>query len=479
MTIHATTAPRTPYPVHVTAELDPDLSRGLWLVKWLLAIPHYFVLSVLWIAFALSSVVSFFAILFTGRFPRALFEFNVGVMRWTWRVTYYAYGVLGTDRYPPFKLADVPTYPAHLEVDYPEHLSRGLVLIKWWLLALPHYFVVAFFVSGGLYAAGQATDHPTPFILGGGLVGLLVLLAGLILLFKGRYPRGLFDLIVGLQRWVLRVAAYAALMTDAYPPFRLDMGGAEDVPSDPGDEPQVGTGGGTMPARKLSASGRDGLGTIATAAGGAVLVLASILAVVAAALWTAKETLPDTDGFFTTPPASCSADTFAITSENLRLHVDGVGALSPSSLLGDGRVTVEPKYESTVFVGLAATDSVETYLDEVARTTMVPARAFDDRRLPVCETSGGQAPSAAPDSLQIWTTYSQGQGAQVITWPLQEGNWTVVIMNADASRGLDVTVDTGATFPGVGIAISALLFGAGVFLLVGLALVIGSKRTSE
>ena len=236
MTIESTASPRTPYPVHVTAELDSGLSRGLWLVKWLLAIPHYVVLFVLWIAFALSSVVAFFAILFTGRFPRALFEFNVGVMRWTWRVTYYAYGVLGTDRYPPFTLADVPDYPAHLDVDYPEHLSRGLVLVKWWLLALPHYLVVAFFVSGGLFAAGEATDQPAPFILGGGLVGFLVLLAGLILLFKGRYPRGLFDFIVGLQRWVLRVAAYAALMTDAYPPFRLDLGGAEGPP-DPGGGP--------------------------------------------------------------------------------------------------------------------------------------------------------------------------------------------------------------------------------------------------
>ena len=480
MTIHDTTAPRTPYPVHVTAELDPDLSRGLWLVKWLLAIPHYFVLCVLWIAFALSSVVAFFAILFTGRFPRALFVFNVGVMRWTWRVTYYAYGVLGTDRYPPFTLADVPDYPAHLDVDYPEHLSRGLVLVKWWLLALPHYFVVAFFISSGLYAAGQATDHPTPFILGGGLVGLLVLFAGLILLFKGRYPRGLFDLIVGLQRWVLRVAAYAALMTDVYPPFRLDLGGAEDGLSDPAARPTEGTGDEPVrPASPPTGSGRDAASTITTAAGIALIVLTAIFAVGAAALWTAKETLPDDDGFFTPPAASCSADTFAITSEKLRLHIDGVDELTPSSLLGDGRVTVEPRYESSVFVGVADSDSVETYLDGVARTTMVPERAFEERRLPVCETSGGQAPAAAPASLPIWTTYSQGQGRQVITWPFQEGDWTVVVMNADGSRGVDVTVDAGATFPGVGMLISPLLIAAGVSLLFGLSLVIGSTSKPE
>ncbi|MCW2747912.1 MAG: hypothetical protein JWP10_1054, partial [Nocardioidaceae bacterium] len=115
----------------------------------------------------------------------------------------------------------------HLEVAYPDQLSRGLVLVKWWLLAIPHYLIIAFFVGGGLFAAGRVTDDAGPSVLGGGLVELLVLIAGVTLLFTGRYPRSLFDLIMGLQRWVLRVAAYSTLMTDQYPPFRLDMGGAE------------------------------------------------------------------------------------------------------------------------------------------------------------------------------------------------------------------------------------------------------------
>jgi hypothetical protein len=215
----------TTYPVRVDADLDEGLSRGLWLVKWLLAIPHVVVLLFLWIAFVVLSVVAFFAILFTGRYPRSIFDFDLGVLRWTWRVTYYAYGALGTDRYPPFTLREVPDYPAHLDVAYPERLSRGLVLVKWWLLAIPHYLVVGLFTSGGVYVGSQAADSDASPVWSTGLIGLLVLFAAVALLFTGRYPRPIFDFVLGMQRWVLRVAAYAALMTDDYPPFRLDLGG--------------------------------------------------------------------------------------------------------------------------------------------------------------------------------------------------------------------------------------------------------------
>ena len=213
------------YPVHVDAQLDSKISRWLWLLKWLLAIPHYVVLAFLWVAFVVLSVVAFFAILFTGRYPRSIFEFNVGVLRWQWRVAYYAYGALGTDRYPPFTLRDVPDYPAHLEVDYPERLSRGLVLVKWWLLAIPHYLVVGLLLGGAGYYIGSADDSSR--LVATGLIPLLAVVAGVVVLLTGRYPQPLFDLLLGLNRWVLRVAGYAALMTDTYPPFRLDQGGHE------------------------------------------------------------------------------------------------------------------------------------------------------------------------------------------------------------------------------------------------------------
>ena len=215
----------SPYPLQLKGEFSPRLSRGLWLVKWLLAIPHFIVLFFLFVAFAVVSVVAFFAILFTGCYPRGLFDFNVGVLRWSWRVGFYSYSALGTDQYPPFTLKDIPDYPAHLEVEYPESLSRGLVLVKWWLLALPHYLVVAVFAGGGWAAwSGVGNDW---MLSSGGLVGLLVLFAGVVLLFTGRYPKSLYDFVLGMNRWVFRVAAYASLMTDAYPPFRLDMGGSE------------------------------------------------------------------------------------------------------------------------------------------------------------------------------------------------------------------------------------------------------------
>ncbi len=205
----ATSAPgsASKYPLSLHAEYSEVLSPALWLVKWFLLIPHYIVLGFLWMGFACSWVVSLAAILFTGRYPRGLFEYNVGVLRWTWRVSFYGYQALATDKYPPFTLR-AGGYPADLDIPYPEKLSRRLALVKWWLLAIPHYLIIGILVGMGSQC--------------GGLVVLLTLIAGVILLFSSRYPRDLFQIVVGANRWAFRVLAYASLMTDEYPPFRLE-----------------------------------------------------------------------------------------------------------------------------------------------------------------------------------------------------------------------------------------------------------------
>lgn len=203
------------YPVRVEGELSPQLSRWLWLVKWFLLIPHYICLIFLWLGYVVLTIAAFFVVLFTGHYPRGIFDYNVGVLRWTWRVSFYSYAALGTDAYPPFTLDAEPDYPARLEVDYPHTQRRGLPLIGWWLLGIPQFAIAGLF-------AGSVGWH-----IAGGVVGILVLVAGIVLLVRGEYPAGIFDLAMGFNRWVLRVAAYCSLMTPVYPPFRLDQGGHE------------------------------------------------------------------------------------------------------------------------------------------------------------------------------------------------------------------------------------------------------------
>jgi hypothetical protein len=210
-------------PVRLTGELDPRVSRWLWLVKWFLAIPHYVVLAFLWVAFLVTTVIAGFAILFTGRYPRSLFNFNVGVLRWNWRVAFYAYSALGTDRYPPFTFARTD-YPADFDVAYPEHLSRGLVLVKSWLLAIPQLIIVALFTANIPYWWGTSGNDSSGYesTAGISLLGLLVVIGGFFLLFTRKYPEGLFNLVLGFNRWLYRVITYVALMRGRVPalPFR-------------------------------------------------------------------------------------------------------------------------------------------------------------------------------------------------------------------------------------------------------------------
>jgi Domain of unknown function (DUF4389) len=445
------------YPVRVEGRLDPGLSRWLWLVKWLLVIPHYLVLAFLWLAFAVLSVVAFFAILFTGRYPRGIFDFNVGVLRWTWRVGFYAFGANGTDRYPPFTLA-ATDYPATYDVEYPGQLSRGLVLVKWWLLAIPHYIVVAFFVGGGAWAAWEAGDDAV--LYGGGLVGILVFIAVVVLLFTGRYPRGIFDLVLGMNRWALRVATYAGLMTDRYPPFRLDLGGSEPgaiaIDQPPAEAPATG-----WTAGRVLAVVFGSLATLIAvallAAGGATLVI--------------DGTQRGDDGYLMTPTETLSTGTHALLSETVRTELDGPDLVYWSDFLG----TLKLRSESAepVFVGIGPAAAVDRYL------AGVPLERVDDLYDERGTVFGGGATPAPPGQQDFWVATSRGAGEQALRWDVQDGSWRVVVMNVDASRGVRADMSVGARLPdlnwlGLG------LLGAGALLLVGgvALLYVGVRRQS-
>lgn len=420
------------YPVRVDALLDTRMSRWLWLVKWLLLIPHYVVLAFLWVAFIVTSVVAFFGILITGTYPRAIFTFNVGVLRWTWRVQYYAIGAFGTDRYPPFTLADVPDYPAHLEVAYPDRLSRGLVLVKWWLLAIPQYIVVALFLGGG----GNI-----------GLIGVLAVIAAVILLFTRKYPEQIFDFVLGLNRWVLRVAAYAALMTDEYPPFRLDMGphepgGTFTVPDPPPVQPEP-TPAWTAPR-------------IISVVVGSLLALCSLGLVAGGGVATWADTAHRDSGYVGLGSDRYQTAGFAVVGE---ADWDG-----PDSLIGTLRLRVTSTTgDGPIFVGLAPRDAANDYLEGVRYATV----GDDGTSTP----SSGTAPATGPTEATFWTEQAVGTGVQTLTWDVRDSDWTFVAMRADGSELVDVDVEYAATMPSLNwVAVGA--FATGLLLLIGSAALI-------
>ena len=184
------------YPLVFDVEYPERLSRWLIFVKWLLAIPHLIILYALIAVAEIITVIAWFAILFTGRYPKGMFDFVVGILRWDHNVT--AYIALLRDDYPPFSLS-AGQYPVTYDVEYPERLSRLLIFFKW-LLVIPNLIVLA-------------------------LVGIAyfvtLIIAWFAILFTGRYPEGLFRFAVGTIRWSARVNAYMWLLRDEYPPFGL------------------------------------------------------------------------------------------------------------------------------------------------------------------------------------------------------------------------------------------------------------------
>ncbi len=191
-------------------------SRGELLLRtffgWLyIYIPHYFVLFFVSIWGAILQFVAFWVILFTGRYPQSMFEFQVGLLKWTVRLSARAYNV--SDGYPSFGIKGTDEF-TDLNVPYPEKVDRGLVLLRFFLglfyVIIPHYFILAF---RGIW------------------VGILAFVAWWVVLFTGRYPDYMHNWVVGQVRWQMRIMLYMQYMTDKYPAFTGDELPEEKVES--------------------------------------------------------------------------------------------------------------------------------------------------------------------------------------------------------------------------------------------------------
>jgi hypothetical protein len=190
--------PPSPYPVRFDVEYPERLSRLKTLVRLILAIPHLLIIYVLGVLVGIITLVAWFAILFTRRYPKGLFNIVVGFNRWSANV--YAYIALLRDEYPPFS-TDPGRYAVLYEVDYPEKLSRWLIFFKFF--PLPVLLILHQFVLGFVFLVALLFDF----------------IAWFAILFTGRFPRGLFNFVTGSMRWWYRVGAYGALLRDEFPPY--------------------------------------------------------------------------------------------------------------------------------------------------------------------------------------------------------------------------------------------------------------------
>jgi len=261
--------------------------------------------------------------------------------------------------------------------------------------------------------------------------------------------------VLGLNRWVVRVGAYAALMTDAYPPFRLDLGGDDGAAVAVADAP-------TVPD-----AGRSG-GKIALLVVGSVFGLIS-LGVLAGGVTAVvyDQTQRDAAGYLSSSFKGYSTGTYALVSENVELNAPGSSSFWDNLV---GTVRIESQADHPVFVGIARTADVASYLGSVRHET---ARNFDHR----FHTVGSGAPAAAPGDHSFWVASAEGSGSQALTWDVRDGNWRAVVMNADGSRNVDASLSIGAELPNlIWIAIGPLAAGGLVLGLAVLLVVLGARR---
>jgi len=463
----------TGYPVHVRARPDAP-SRWLWLVKWLLLIPHYLVLAVLWVAFVVLTVIGYLAVLVAGRYPRGIFDFNVGVLRWSWRVGYYGYQVLGTDRYPPFTLAPDPDYPADLHVEYPGRIPRWQPLLAW-LFALPHALLL-----GALTGTGAAVYRNGDWVSRSGLslAGAAVLIAGIVLAATGRYPRGLYDLLTGIARWELRVVAYVALLTRRYPPMRLDQGGTDPV--DPDAPPPPGTGtvapwiAATAPPAPPPPPRPGAAATAARVAAlvvGVLLLLTGLAGGVGGGVLLAVDSARDADGYATTGTLTLATATAAVTSTDLTVSGTGQWRVRWGDI-GRVRITAASDRDAPLFLGVGPADEVDRWLSGTARDELT--RAWGASGAPTYRRTGGTVrPVGAPIDQTFWLSQASGTGTIRLDWDAlaADGRYVLVLANADGSLSVSATSRIGAKVPALVPVGGGLLATAGVLILIAFALI--------
>jgi hypothetical protein len=458
------------YPLRVEARRDESLSRWLWLVKWLLLIPHYLVLAVLWVGFIVLTLVAYLAVLFTGRYPHAIYAYNLGVLRWSWRVNYYGYQALGTDRYPPFTLADLPDYPARLQVDEPPRPARWLPLVAW-LFAVPHILIVAALTGAATWQFSSG-DNTTSVPLGVVTVGIAV--AALGLLFAGRYPRGLYDLLLGVARWNLRVTAYLALLTPRYPPFRLDQGEREpdDDPTGPDRAPIGESRSGnslTEPGNTVeSRRGGSIAGPVAALVAGAVLLLPAIGTGAAGAALLAFSGHRDSSGYVTSSLVRTSSTTAAVTAEGITIQGGDLWTRGLADV-GGVRITAHSTTSKAVFIGIARQSAVDAWIDTATHDRIVGITTNNAR---LERTDGMLRPVSAPAEQDFWLASATGSGTATLDWRATNGDFTVVLANADGSTGVAADIQASAQIPDLS-GLGGGLLAAGIILgLIAIGLII-------
>ncbi len=185
--------PSAAYPAVTEFDRQEEYSRFLPIVKGLLLFPHWIALVFVWIAAFFAIVASWFAVLFTGKYPAGIHRFLTGTYRWTTRVS--GYGMLMTDRYPPFSLDHDDEYPVRFDIAYTEQIARWRPLVHW-LLVIPYMLVAGVLLFVAYF---------------------VVVIAFFSILFTKKFPQGMFDFNVVAMRWQNRSSVYYLWMTEKYP----------------------------------------------------------------------------------------------------------------------------------------------------------------------------------------------------------------------------------------------------------------------